>query len=39
MKKANQISKVRYVMPDQSKAQMVEKAMKSIKSATVSING
>jgi len=39
MIKANQISKVRYVMPDESKKIMVEKAMKSIKSVTVSTNG
>ncbi|MBK2259551.1 TriL protein [Francisella philomiragia] len=39
MIKASQISKVRYVMPDQAKAQMVEKAIKSIKSVTVSTNG
>ncbi|QWU98525.1 TriL protein [Francisella salimarina] len=39
MIKANQISKVRYVMPDQAKAKMVEKAIKSIKSVTVSTNG
>ncbi|MFC4891576.1 TriL protein [Pseudofrancisella aestuarii] len=37
--KTGQISKVRYVMPDQAKAQMVEKAIKSIKSVTVSTNG
>ena len=39
MIKANQISKVRYVMPDESKKIMVEKAIKSIKSVTVSTNG
>ncbi|AJI47356.1 hypothetical protein [Francisella philomiragia] len=39
MIKANQITKVRYVTPDQAKAQMVEKAIKSIKSVTVSTNG
>ncbi|MEY8717227.1 hypothetical protein [Francisella philomiragia] len=39
MIKANQITKVRYVMPDQAKAQMVEKAIKSIKSVTISTNG
>ena len=39
MIKANQINKVRYVMPDESKKIMVEKAMKSIKSVTVSTNG
>lgn len=39
MIKANQITKVRYVMPDQAKAQMVEKAIKSIKLVTISTNG
>ncbi len=39
MIKAHQISKVRYVMPDENKTQMVKKAMKSIKSVTVSTNG
>lgn len=39
MIKANQISKVRYVMPGESKAQVVEKAIKSIKSVTITANG
>ncbi|WP_432772697.1 TriL protein [Francisella salimarina] len=39
MIKSNQINKVRYVMPDESKKLMVEKAIKSIKSVTVSTNG
>ena len=39
MIKANQISKVRYVMPNESKKIMIKKAMKSIKSVTISTNG
>jgi hypothetical protein len=39
MIKANQVIKVRYVMPDENKTKMIEKTMKSIKSVTVSTNG
>jgi hypothetical protein len=39
MIKANQITKVRYVMPNDDKAKMIEKTMKSIKSVTVLSNG
>lgn len=39
MIKANQINKVRYVMPDQTKTQIVLKAIEFIKSVTISTNG
>ena len=39
MIKANQLHKIRYVMPDDNKAKIVEKAMKSISSVVITSSG